>query len=35
MANMLDCDIVESEFELRLYYYVLFQINTLGKDMYF
>ena len=33
MANVLDCDIVESEFELQLFYYVYFWTNTLGKSM--
>ena len=30
-ANVLDCDIVEREFELRLGYYSHFQTKTLGK----
>ena len=33
MANVLDCSIVESEFELQLPYYVHFRTNTLGKGM--
>ena len=33
LANVLDCDILVSEFELPSRYYVHFQINTLGKDM--
>ena len=32
-ANVLDCDIVVSEFELPSSFYVHFWINTLGKDM--
>ena len=31
VANMLDSDTVESEFELQLRYYIHFQMNTLGK----
>ena len=33
VADVLDCDLVESEFELQLRYYVHFQTNTIGKDM--
>ena len=33
VANMLDCDIVVSEFKLQLFYYVHFQTNTLEKGM--
>ena len=33
MVKMMDCEIVESEFELQLRYYVHFQTNTLGKGM--
>ena len=33
MANMLDCDIVEREFELQSRYYVHFQTNTSRKYM--
>ena len=33
MANALNCDIVVNEFELQSFYYIHFQINTLGKDM--
>ena len=33
MADVLDCDIVVSEFELQSSYYAHYQINTLGKDM--
>ena len=33
MANVLDCDILVSEFELQSRYYVYFRINTLGKGM--
>ena len=33
VANVLDCDIVVSEFELQWRYYVHFQTNILGKDM--
>ena len=31
MANMLDCNIIVSEFELQPYYYIHFQTNTLWK----
>ena len=31
VINMLNCEIIVSEFELQLDYY--FQTNTLGKDM--
>ena len=33
VANVLDCDIVVSEFELQSCYYFPFQTNTLAKDM--
>ena len=33
MANVLNCKIVVSEFELQSHYYVHFRINTLGKGM--
>ena len=33
MANVLGCDIVVSEFEIQLPYYVHFQTNTLQKGM--
>ena len=33
VANMLDCDIVVSEFKLQSCYYIHFQTNTLGKGM--
>ena len=33
MANILDCDIVVTEFKLQLHYYDHFQANTLGKSM--
>ena len=33
VANVLDSDIVVSEFELQSRYYVQFRINTLGKCM--
>ena len=33
VANMLDCDIVESEFELQLRYNVYLRTNTFGKSM--
>ena len=33
VANVLDCEIVVSEFKLQSYYYVLFRTNTLGKNM--
>ncbi len=32
-ANMLDCDIVVSEFKFQLHYYIHFRANTLGKGM--
>ena len=31
MANVLDCDIVVSEFELQSRYYLHFETNTTGK----
>ena len=33
MANVLECDIVVSKFELQLHYYVHFRTNTFGKGM--
>ena len=33
MVNMLDSDIVASEFKLQSLYYVHFQTNTLGNSM--
>ena len=33
MANVLDCDIVVSEFELQVCYYIHVWTNTLGKGM--
>ena len=33
VANMLDCNIIVSEFKLQLHYYVYFQTNTLGEGM--
>ena len=33
MANVLDCDIVVSEFEIQSLYYFHFRINTHGKDI--
>ena len=33
MANVLDCDMVVSEFEPQSPYYVHFRINTLGKSI--
>ena len=33
VINMQDCNIIESEFELQLNFYVHFQTNTLGKGM--
>ena len=33
LANMLDYDIVVSEFELQSHCYIHFQTNTLGKGM--
>ena len=33
VANVMDCDIVVSEFELQSRYYVYFQINNLVKGM--
>ena len=34
VVNVLDCNIVVSEFEFQSCYYVDFPTNTLGKDMY-
>ena len=33
MVKVMDCGIVESEFELQSRYYVNFQANTFGKGM--
>ena len=33
VANVLDCDIVESRFELQSRFYVHFRISTLWKGM--
>ena len=33
MTNVLDCDILVSEFELQSRYYIYFRATTLGKDM--
>ena len=33
VVNMLDCNIVESEFELQFRYYLCFQNHPLGKGM--
>ena len=33
VANMMDCDIVVSEFKLQSNYYIHFRTNTLGKGM--
>ena len=33
VANVLGCNIVVSEFELQLRYYIHFQTNTLGKHI--
>ena len=33
MANVMDCEIVVTEFELQSCYYVYFRFNTLGKGM--
>ena len=33
MANVFDCNIVESMFKLKSHYYIHFQTNTLGKGM--
>ena len=33
IANVLNCGLEESEFELQLCYYVRFRPNTLGKDI--
>ena len=33
VANVLDCNIIESEFKLQLHYYIRFWTNTLGKSM--
>ena len=32
VVNVLDCDIIISEFKLQSYYYVHFWIKTLGKS---
>ena len=32
VANVMDCDIVVSEFEFQLRYYVLFRTNILGEN---
>ena len=34
MANVPDCDIVASEFELKLYYYIYFQMNRQGMNSF-
>ena len=33
VANVLDCNIIESRFKLQLCYHIHFQTNTLGKGM--
>ena len=33
MVKAMDCEIVVSEFELQLHYYIHFWTNTLGKGM--
>ena len=33
IANVLNCDVVVSEFELQSRYYVHIRINTLGKSI--
>ena len=33
VVNMLDCNVVVSEFKLQSLYYIYFQPNTLGKGM--
>ena len=33
VVNMLDCNIVVSEFEFKLRYYIHFWTNTLKKDI--
>ena len=33
VVNVLDCEIVDGEFELQSHYYVYFRANTLGKGM--
>ena len=33
VANVLDCDVTVSEFELQLHYYVHFRTNILRKSM--
>ena len=35
VANVVDCDLVVSEFELQSRYYVNFRTNTFGKGMNF
>ena len=32
-ANVLACDILASELELQLHYFIHFQINTLGRSI--
>ena len=34
VANVLECDLIVSEFELQSRYYIHFQTNTLGKHIY-
>ena len=33
VAKVLDCDIVVSDFELKICYFVYFRANTIGKAM--
>ncbi len=33
MVKAMDCEIIETEFELKSRYYVHFRTNTLGKGM--
>ena len=33
MANVLECDFIESEFELQSRYYIHFWTKTFGKSM--
>ena len=33
VANVLDCNIVEREIKLQLYYYIHYQFNIFEKDM--
>ena len=33
VANVMDCNLIVSEFELQLFYYIHYRTNTLGKYM--